>query len=252
MKKSISMLMVMALSVLLCGCNSEVPDLTPEQTALISEYATHLLVKHSELSDRNLLSESELEEGIAIEAQERERKLKADEIAQTYLNANAKTSDSVTPDEEPEGGEYQSQVLPSQTIAEFYGEDSFTIDYHSYELCESYPASGEEEFYMAMDATSGNQLCVVKFTVQNVTAQDCEFDMIGKKGNYVLQTADGKAIPAQATMLLDDLSSYRGVIAGNATEQMVLVFEVSDTMTRMDSAQLVMKNESGENVISIQ
>ncbi len=252
MKKSISMLMAMALSVLLCGCNSEVPDLTPEQTALISEYATHLLVKHSELSDRNLLSESELEEGIVIEAQERERKLKADEIAQTYLNANAKTSDSATPDEEPEGGEYQSQMLPSQTIAEFYGEDNFTIDYHSYELCESYPASGEEEFYMAMDATSGNQLCVVKFAVQNVTAQDCEFDMIGKKGNYVLQMADGKAIPAQATMLLDDMSSYRGVIAGNATEQMVLVFEVPDTTTQMDSARLVMKNESGENVISIQ
>ena len=80
MKKSMSMLMLVVLSVLLCGCNSKVPDLTPEQTALISEYATHLLVKHSELSERNLLNERELEAGIAIEEQERERQLKAEEI----------------------------------------------------------------------------------------------------------------------------------------------------------------------------
>lgn len=247
MKKSISMLMVMSLSILLCGCDSEVPDLTPEQTALISEYATHLLVKHSELSERNLLSESELEEGIVAEAQERERKIKADEIAQTYLNAEADMVEGVVMEEE-----HQSQMLPSQTIAEFYGEDCFTIDYNSYELCESYPASDQEDVYMAMDATPGNQLCVVKFMVQNVTTQDCEFDMIGKKGKYLLKTAEGKTIPAQATMLLDDLASYRGTIAGNATEQMVLVFEVADTLNQMDSFQLIMKNEFGENVIPLQ
>ena len=59
MKKVLCLLLVWAMPVLLCGCNSDVPDLTPEQTALISEYATHLLVKHSELSDRNLLDEKE-------------------------------------------------------------------------------------------------------------------------------------------------------------------------------------------------
>ena len=86
MKKVLCLLLVWAMPVLLCGCNSDVPDLTPEQTALISEYATHLLVKHSELSDRNLLDEKELEAGIIAEAEEKERQKKADEIAQSYLN----------------------------------------------------------------------------------------------------------------------------------------------------------------------
>ena len=45
---------------LLSGCNSDIPDLTEEESALITEYATNLLVKHSELYDRNLLSASEL------------------------------------------------------------------------------------------------------------------------------------------------------------------------------------------------
>ena len=251
MKKSISMFMAMALSMLLCGCNSDVPDLTSEQTALISEYATHLLVKHSELSDRSLLDERELEAGIIAEAQERERKIKADEIAQTYLNAEVEMIDDAVEDSEQEGAEHQSEMVPTQTIAEFLGEDSFVIDYQSYELCESYPSAGEDEFYMAMDATSGKQLCVVKFAVSNVMSDDREFNMLGKKNNYVLNMPDGQTISAQATMLLDDISSYKGMVPANATEQMVLVFEVDDSVTQMGSVELVIKNESGENVISL-
>jgi len=252
MKKGFCMLLVAGLSALLCGCNSKVQDLTPEQTALISEYATHLLVKHSELSERNLLNERELEAGIAIEEQERERQLKAEEIAQTYLNTDIEMVEGAVADEEQGNESDQEAIVPSQTIAEFFGEDNFTIDYSSYELCDSYPAADSEEFYMAMDATPGNQLCVVKFSVRNDSAADSELDMIGKKGKYLLRMENGDTKFAQATMLLDDLASYRGIVAANTAEQMVLVFEVDDTITQMDSAELVMKNESGENVISLQ
>ena len=250
MKKNICVLVAIVFAATLCGCGSKVPDLTPEQTALISEYATHLLVKHSEITNRNLLSESELEKGIAEEAQEKERQEKADAIAQTYLNAEKEMAEEADASDGQDSQE-EAQVMPSQTIAEFLEEDNFSIRYASYELCQSYPTVADDDFYMAMDATSGNQLCVLKFDVSNVSGQDSEFDMIGKKNKYVLRTADGGSIPAQATMLLDDMSSYRGSIAGNATEQMVLVFEVDDTVTQMDSAQLVIKNDSGENVVSI-
>lgn len=251
MRKSMSMLLVVAFSILLCGCGSDVPDLTPEQTALISEYATHLLVKHSELSERDLLDDRELEKGINEEAQERERKAKADEIAQAYLNDEVEMIDGAVAEEEQGEGQNESEILPVQTIAEFLGEESFVIDYNSYELCESYPSAGEDEFYVAMDATSGKQLCVVKFAVSNMTSEDREFNMLGKKNNYVLDMPDGQTISAQTTMLLDDISSYNGTVPANATEQMVLVFEVDDSITQMDSVELIIKNDSGENGISL-
>ena len=252
MKKVLCLLWVLAMTVLLCGCNSDVPDLTLEQTALISEYATHLLVKHSELSDRNLLDEKDLEAGMIAEAEERERKLKADEIAQSYLNKEVEMIDGAAKEETADTGE-ELEVVPMQAIGDFFGEDQFTIDYSSYELCESYPAEGDDEFFMAMDATVGNQLCVVKFSVQNVSSEDNEFDMIGKNSKYMLRMADGETIPAQATLLLDDLSSYRGTIAANTTQQMVLVFEVDDAVVQMDSSQLVMKNSDGaENIVLLQ
>lgn len=251
MKKCICLLAIIVFAAALCGCNANVPDLTPEQTALISEYATHLLVKHSEISDRNLLDEAELEKGIVLEAEEKERKEKADAIAQTYLNAEVKKVEDADTDNEQEREEEQSEMMPSQTIAEFVGEDSFVIDYASYELCESYPSGAEEDLYIAMDATPGNQLCVVKFSVSNVSGQDCELDMIGKKSKYIMHMADGSNVMAQSTMLLDDFSSYKGNIAGNATEQMVLVFEVDDSVTEMGNAQLIIKNDSGEKTVSL-
>jgi len=249
MKKCICTLVIMAFLVLLCGCNSEVPDLTQEQTTLISEYATHLLVKHSELSNRNLLNESELEQGIISEAEERQRKEKADEIAKTYLRDEVEVVDDVIVDEERS----LSVIEPSQTITEFLEEDNFAIDYVSYELCESYPVTGggEEEFYMAMDATSGKQLCVVKFSVRNITSEDRMLNMIEKNSRYLLRMAGNESVYAQATMLLDDLSSFNGVIEGNATEQMVLVFEVDNTLTQLETAELVIKNGAGENVVPI-
>ena len=251
MKKVLCLLLVWAMPVLLCGCNSDVPDLTPEQTALISEYATHLLVKHSELSDRNLLDEKELEAGIIAEAEEKERQIKADEIAQSYLNKEVEMIDGAVA-EEAEGDGQAVEEMPMQAIGEFYGEDRLTIDYSSYELCASYPEASEEEFFMAMDATEGKQLCVVKFSVQNNTSEDSELDMIGKKDKYMLLMADGRTVPAQATLLLDDLASYKGTIAANTAEQLVLVFEVDGSVTQMDSARLVMKNDADENVIPLQ
>ncbi len=246
MNKKICLIVLVALMTMLCGCNSDVPDLTEEQTALISEYATNLLVKHSELSQRNLLSQSELEQGIMEEEEDRLRKIKEDEIAQAYLNSEIEMIDGAV---QEDGESAEGESVPTKTIAEFLEEDNFVIDYTSYELCDSYPEAGGEDFYMAMDATNGHQLCVVNLQVQNVTSNDSNFDMLSKKAKFMLRTEDGETVYSQATMLLDDLSSYRGSIPGNAAEQMVLVFEVKAGVTQMESAELVIKTDAGENVV---
>lgn len=243
--------LTVALTVL-CGCNSEVPDLTEEQTALITEYATNLLVKHSELSDRDLLSDTELEVGIQEEAEAKERKVKEDEIAEAYLNKDAEMIGGAG--EETQSGSLSEESVvsaPSETISEFFDESDFSIEYSSYELCDSYPEEESEEFFMAMDATAGHQLCVVKFDVQNMTSSDQEFDMFSKKGKFTLRTSEGETISAQSTMLLDDLSSYKGTIPADGNQELVLVFEVEDGLNQMETMELIMEDESGENTISL-
>lgn len=238
---------------LLSGCNSDIPDLTEEESALITEYATNLLVKHSELSDRNLLSASELEVGILEEAEEKERQLKADEIAEAYLNKDMEKIEELEGESQDRDSTSSdvSGAIPSQTVSEFFETDGFAIDYSSYEICDSYPENGGEDIFMAMDATAGHKLCVVKFNVQNMTSSDQELDMFSKQGRFTLRTGDGKTIQAQSTMLLDDLSSFRGMVTAGGNQQMVLVFEVAGDTTQMDSMELVMRNDAGENVVTL-
>ena len=254
MKKNICRVMgILLTAVMLSGCNVEIPDLTEEESALITEYATNLIVKHSELSDRDLLSTTELELGIQQEAEARELKIKADEIADAYLNKdmaviNGAETDVTDGDASSQGS--GNVAAPSYTISEFFEQNDFWVDYSSYELCDSYP--DEEGVFMAMDATPGHQLCVVKFQVQNVSASDREFDMFSRKGRFTLLTGNGEKLSAQSTMLLNDLSSYKGTIAANEAEEMVLIFEVEEGVSSMDSMQLVMKNGSEDNTILLQ
>ena len=51
---------------------------------------------------------------------------------------------------------------------------------------------------------------------------------------------------------LDDLSSYAGTIPANGEEEMVLVFEVPDSVSQMGSMELIMRDQSGENTLMLQ
>lgn len=253
MKKNICRVLgILLAGVVLSGCNVDIPDLTEEESALITEYATNLIVKHSELSDRDLLSATELEIGIQQEAEARELKIKADEIAEAYLNkdiAKIEAMDSKSADSESTSLS-QGVATPSYTVSEFFEQNDFWVEYSSYELCDSYP--DDDGVFMAMDATPGHQLCVVKFQVQNVSASEQEFDMFSKKGRFTLLTGEGEKISAQSTMLLNDLSTYKGTIAANASEEMVLIFEVGDNVSQMGTMQLIMKNGNGDNTITLE
>ena len=72
------------------GCGEKIPDMSEEETALVTEYATNLLVKYSTVTDRELLNEMQLEEEMAKEAEERERLLKTKELEAAYLQAAEK------------------------------------------------------------------------------------------------------------------------------------------------------------------
>lgn len=241
-------------SGLLCGCGSSIPEMSQTQEAVVTEYATNLLVKYSPLGDRALLNAEELEVGIAKEAEELEQLMKTKELEKAYLDA-AENGETLT--DEPKQSENVSseatvEVVPQKSVSEFFAENSISIDYVSYSLCDSYPENSTEDFFMAMDATAGNQLCVVKFSVKNLSGTEQSLNMLNKKGRFSLQIDGGQAIQAQATLLMDDLASYAGTLPANGEEQLVLVFEVPDSMAQIGSMNLIMSDSSGENILTLQ
>lgn len=223
------------------------------EEAMITEYATHLLVKYSPVSERSLLNDMQLEEEIAREAEEAERLRKTKEIEQAYIQAAEKGQSVADESEENADSSEQSAVNISQkSISEFFETENFSISYTSSVLCDSYPEESGDDIFLAMDATEGNQLCVVKFCVKNLSSSDQKLDMLTKQGRFSVRTKDGTVIPAQSTLLLDDLSSYVGTISADDEQEMVLVFEVPDTVSEVGSMDLIMRNQSGENVLTLE
>ena len=258
MKKHVIFLYTIVVSILLCGCGGSIPDMTDTETAVVTEYATNLLVKYSTLSDRSLLNEKQLEEGIIKEAEERERLLKVKELENRYLNgmeeetADVETVESESTDAVNDGLENVEDAAPQLSMDEFFAESNFAIDYSSYILCQSYPENNEGDFLIAIDATSGKQLCIVKFNVSNLTASDQILDMYAKNGRFSLKIEGGSTIPAQSTLLIDDLYTYAGTIPAGGTEELVLVFEVPEGVSQIGSMKLIMNDQTGENTLTLQ
>lgn len=261
MKKQTAFFYTMAVSIMLCGCGSAIPEMTDTETAVVTEYATNLLVKYSTLSDRALLNEQQLEEGIAKEAEERERLLKVKELENMYLNGTEETvgTGSDTADVEADIADAENESLETTTVAapqlsvdEFFAESDFSIDYSSYILCQSYPEENSEDLFMVVDAAQGKQLCIVKFNVSNLSSEDRALDMYAKRGRFSLRMEGGATVSAQSTLLMDDLSSYAGTIPAGGSEELVLVFEVSDSVSEIGNMELIMNGQSGENVLTLQ
>lgn len=254
-KKKLLIISILTSASMLAGCGSTVANMSPEEQALVTEYATNLLVKYSPVSDRDLLNDAQLEEGIAKEAEDMERLQKTEEIAEAYLQAaksGRKVEDKDTGTKKEEATNVVESI-PQKSVSQFFEEENnFSIEYTSYSLCDSYPESGKEEVYLAMDATEGKQLCVVKFDVKNLTSTEQKLDMFAKKGRFALLMGDGTQINAQSTLLANDLSTYIGKVPTGETREAVLVFEVPDDIQEIESMQLVMLNQTGDNILSLQ
>lgn len=251
-KYSCILISIMIISAMLCGCGVKVPELSETEEAVVVEYATNILVKYSSVADRTLLNNAELEVEIEKEEEEKERLLKTKEMEKAYLQSmnTDKVKDDIVNTDKNEQNEAVN--VTQKTVSEFVAEDSISINYASYSLCASYPENSVEDLFMTMDATDGHQLCVVKFWVENLSATEKELNMLNKQGRYSLCIDGGKVVQAQSTLLMDDLSSYVGTIPANGKEQMVLIFEVSEELSQIGTLDLIMKDSTGENVLTLQ
>lgn len=258
MKKKITLICGMVLIASLFGaCGVELPDLTEEQNALMTEYAANLIVKHSPEVKRSLLNEEELEAQLKIEADNRAKEEKRKQLAEEYKMA-LENSAEVSPemdevDAESDSGSDESTSGPITTIpnlGEFFGLNEFMVTYRDYQLTQSYP-DGSEDYFFAMDATDGKQLCVIRFSVENISTGEADFNMLEKKGRFILTINGEIKTQVQSTLLLDDLAAYKGMIAPATAEDMVLIFEIDQSVSSIESMVLDVKcaEESGTIVL---
>ena len=215
-------------AILMTGCGSVMPDLTEEETEIISEYAAGVLLKYDRVHGGRLMSEAEYE---MEENKKAEREAAASAAEQQNEEENAAEESAASYTEVVDVSQDAEVVVPS-TIEEYYDIQDITFQYTGYELTDSYPSDSEEDnVFFAMDATEGMQLLVLKFTATNVSSADQTLDMIGYGVRFKVSVNGGSGENVLSTMLLNDMQNYKGVISAGTGTELVSIVEVPQATT---------------------
>ena len=245
MKKSkiIFFLIICILVTVLTGCSKKEAEdivgveveeenmfgLTGSEQMMYAEYAAGVLMKYNAGSNMRVLEGQQLinqekKEQAAREQEERRQQLAAEYEANKKNNSN-KNETSNSGGFGDSSGERGVSYISDMSVAT--GTDAFSIIYDGYEITDVYPNSGDDLF-MAMDARAGKVFLVTKFSVTNNSGQTETFDMFSKQGKFRLNM-NGERYKSQYTLLLDDLSMFKGDVEVGETINTVLIFEIPES-----------------------
>ncbi len=210
--KIVVMGFVMTIILHTTGCGSQIPDMTEEQSAAISEYAVELLLKYNAGDDSRLVDLSLLEQEPEPTKQPQP----------TPIPTKAPTGmDEVT--DTPVVEKNEMEILDGSDIKMALGlAESVSFEYVGCQLVDEYVDQAVEE--LKIEAETGNKLMICEFVLMNDGAEKQSVDMLRDNIKYVLNV-DGKAIPCSVTMLSNDLSTYLGILDADESRKVVVVTE---------------------------
>lgn len=241
--------------------------LEEKNNKIIAEYAAGILMKYNSGSNTRVLDGYKLVVAEEKEKARRELEEKRQQEKAAYEAAKV-TSDKTASEANGEPHISSGMAIssdPVETVS--YVEDmsqaiglaGFSITYSGYEVTSTYPNS-DNGMYFTVDASQGRTLLVTKFNITNNSGQVNELNMLGISPDFTLQMM-GKNIRAHRTMLLEDLSMYKGNLEAGEAIEGVLIFEIPvDDSASIDGMDLVitmgetntwMKLEEGSGVEAV-
>lgn len=235
MRKAGTFLCGILAAALLSGCGAEMPDLTQEETDLISEYAVGVLLKYDKRHGSRLVDTTAYD----VATEEASEEIPEAEPEQESPVNNTEVID-VSQDVEPSA--------PPAVIEEYYGIQGITFQYLGYDLTQSYPSNtSNEDIFFAMDATDGSQLLVLRFMATNVSSADQTLNMLNYGVRFRVSVNGGAGQSVLTTMLLDDLQAYNDVLPAGASVELVSIVEVpqGDSIETID---FILRG-NGENAV---
>lgn len=230
-----------AAAFVMTGCG-EMPELTQEESELISEYAVGVLLKYDTAYNNRLVdtpADDPAEEETELPEEEN-----PEEEPEPEMEEPAEVVD-VSQDEE------EAQPMVS-SVEEYYGIPNVMISYTGYELTDSYPPSEEGAVpVFSMDASAGTQLLVLKFSVQNTSGQDQQMNMLGYGATFRVSVNGEASKGALATMLVNDMQTYDDVIPANTSVEMVSIVEVPQG-TNVGSIEFILRGNGEDGTLTLQ
>ncbi|MBR4755256.1 MAG: hypothetical protein IK054_08765 [Lachnospiraceae bacterium] len=248
MKKKICIVLACLMVFSAGGCAKAV-KLTNEEQALIAEYSSYILVKHSKQNSSLLLSKEKLEKAEAFKAEQDKRA--ADRRAANAAASSAagnpsssadpgNTSGSQTgsssasepgsPSASQTGSSAASsapgEIMPaaaSVSMTEAIGVSGLDFTYKGYDVTDYIQGSA-----FSVNASPGKRLVVMNFTVSNNTGSEIVCDLKTSKTRFKGYFNGKMLSPLGTAFLPNDIASFdkNTKIKAKAKEDCVLVFDV--------------------------
>lgn len=215
-------LMCIVLCVVLClsGCGNIA--LTDSEMGMVSEYAAYVVLKH------NRLYNSRLQEEVYEVETRPEIPAVMETTPQGENTENTDGEESVS-----------SEVEDIATLAEGLGLDGLEVEYKDYEIMRSYA-----DEYFNFSATTGKVLLVLRFDITNVGETEQEADVLQSQFKFRCTVNHEKRVGSQLTMLVNDLYSFKEVLAPQETKEAVLIFQLPEKYENaVESLDLTVKND---------
>lgn len=219
----------MIAGVLFTGCVSTL-EYTEEQQDMIADYAANVVLRHDERYKNNYLET--MPETIPTTE------------APTFGEDTTYPTQSGASGQENETKPYQdgtmSDVLGLESLTEAMSIGGLQAEYLDYYVSDCYPFDDPNALFV-MNAVPDSKLLILKFRLSNPTSGDIAINMMGQNRRFRGIINEVTKTNAQLSLLLDALNTYESTLSAGASEDLVLVFQVSSIESKESVKSLVVE-----------
>lgn len=222
MRKRFCFLFIICIFIFtMTGCGNEIPEMSEEESAMVSNYAATLLLKYDANYQTKLLNQEQLEKEEQMQKQIQEE---ADRLAALEAEKEAKKQEEQAKETE---GQSSVETVTYVDPAEFLGLDGISISYNGVEYLDQYPKDGED-LYFATTATEGCKLAVVHLSLSNQTAEVRTVDVFSTNARFKVSFNDGDYHSIMSTLFTEDFSVFNGELQPGESVDTVLLMELKE------------------------
>ena len=226
---------VLASGMLLGGCGEAPYDLTESEENVIVNYSAHVVTKYNTYQKEGL-TYVEPESTETVDADETSEPV-AEETAETSANPGADTGSTETGIEMP--------VTATATLADLFGVPGVEFTYVGARVDGSYLAGD----YYAMYPDTGKVYVILGIDITNTSETPLDIDILSKIPKFTAIVNGMVKSSAEMTVLNDDFSTFQETMMAGNTRETVLIFQVPDSVTTVDSLQLYVQLDDNIQII---
>jgi|GEM_PF-54760 len=207
-KKIGALLIALVLGATLTGCGTPLYSMTDEEYNLVVAYAAESVSKFNVYQNDGVvvIDPEELED-------EEETESETEETTENSGNTQIRPGEGDTENSEATGD--------AVTITEALGlPSSISYTYKGKEVADHYsePAG-------SVTADSGKTFVILTFTLE--ATEDTDIDLFSMSPRFTLK-ANGKETTQKVSLLTTDLATYIGTVKGQSSQDVVILFEMSE------------------------